>query len=199
MRKEKLDELESYIEELKVKRKTLLDRYGKFLSIERHLVELNNGEIITREKLVKNGRDGNASIILPVTDDGNTLLVVQPRVFTRSGVCVELPAGYVDGNESYEEAARRELFEETGYVPAYMQHLGSFYQDQGCSSAFNQAFLASGCKKIGNQSLDGDEFIRYFECSYDEMLELVSLGYICDCQSQFTIERSKHYMKKIDI
>lgn len=196
MRKEKLDELESYIEELKVKRKTLLDSYGKFLSIERHLVELNNGEIITREKLVKNGRDGNASIILPVTDDGNTLLVVQPRVFTRSGVCVELPAGYVDDNESYEAAARRELFEETGYVPSFMQYLGSFYQDQGCSSAFNQAFLASGCKKIGNQSLDGDEFIRYFECSYDEMLELVSLGYICDCQSQLTIERSKHYMKK---
>ncbi len=196
MRKEKLDELTGYIEELKVKKRTLLDAHGKFLSLERHMIELNNGEIITREKLVKNGNDGNASIILPVTDEGNTLLIVQPRVFTQNGVCIELPAGYVDEGESYEAAARRELFEETGYVPSYMQHLGSFYQDQGCSAAFNQAFLAKGCKKIGKQSLDGDEFIRYFECSYDEMLELVNLGYISDCQSQLTIERSRQYMKK---
>lgn len=196
MRKEKLEELENYIEELKVKKSILLDRYGKFLSLERHLIQLNNGEVFIREKLLKNGRDGNASIILPVTDDGNTLLVVQPRVFTKSGVSVELPAGYVDSDESYEDAARRELFEETGYVPEQMQHLGNFYQDQGCSAAYNQAFLASGCKKIGKQKLDSDEFIKYFECSYDEMLELVELGYISDCQSQLTIERSKKYIIK---
>ena len=88
------------------------------------------------------------------------------------------------------------LIEETGYVPSFMQHLGSFYQDQGCSAAFNQSFLAVGCKKNGRQYLDGDEFIKYFECSYDEVLELVNLGYISDCQSQLTIERSRPYMKK---
>ena len=160
MRKEKFEELESYIEELKVKRKTLLDRYGRFLSVERHLIELNNGEIITREKLVKNGRDGSAAIILPVTSGGNTLLVVQPRVFTRNGVAVELPAGYVDSEETYEEAALRELFEETGYVPENLRLLGEFYQDQGCSAAYNKAFLAEGCKKISEQHLDGDEFTK---------------------------------------
>ena len=183
MRKEKLDELHSYIEELKVKRLELLDTNGKFLTSERYLVELNNGHVMTREKLVKNGRDGSAAIILPVTTGGNTLLVVQPRVFTRDGV-------------TYEEAARRELFEETGYVPESMILLGSFYQDQGCSPAYNQAFLAQGCQKVGSQHLDGDEFIRYFECSYDEAIELMNMGMINDCQSQLTIERSRQYLKK---
>lgn len=196
MRKEKLDELHSYIEELRFKKMKLLDASGKFLTSQRYLVELNNGNILTREKLVKNGRDGSAAIILPVTNEGNTLLVVQPRVFTKNGVGIELPAGYVDAGESHEDAAKRELFEETGYVPNKMILLGTFYQDQGCSAAYNQAFLADGCEKLGNQQLDGDEFIRYFECSYDEMLELVDMGMINDCQSQLAIERSKRYLKK---
>lgn len=195
MRAEKLRELHSYIEELKVKKMELLEKNGQFLTAERHIIELNNGEVLQREKLLKTGKDGNASIILPITNDGEVLLVVQPRVFTSEGVLVELPAGYVDEGESYEESARRELFEETGYVPEKMTLLGSFYQDQGCSGAYNQAFLAKGCKKIGRQHLDGDEVIRYFKCSYDEMLELVSMGMIGDCQSQFAIERSRQYLK----
>lgn len=196
MRKEKLDELHSYIDELRVKRRELIDAHGRFLTSERYQIELNNGKRFMREKLVKNGRDGSASIILPITTEGNTLLVVQPRVFTSGGVGIELPAGYVDADESHEEAARRELFEETGYIPESMILLGSFYQDQGCSAAYNQAFLAEGCKRVGEQHLDGDEFIRYFECSYDEMIELMNMGYINDCQSQLAIERSRQYLKK---
>lgn len=195
MRIEKEKELHNYIEELKTKRSILLEKYGEFLTVERHLIELNNGEVVRREKLLKNGKDGNASIILPITEDGEVLLVVQPRVFTSDGVSVELPAGYVDDKETYEEAARRELFEETGYVPEKLVWLGSFYQDQGCSGAYNQAFLAEGCRKIGNQKLDKDEVIRYFKCSIDEMFELVSMGKINDCQSQLAIERSKQYLK----
>ena len=196
MRSYKLDELHSYIEELKVKKKELIDRNGKFLGIERYNCELNNGHTIVREKILKGGNDGSAAIVLPVTDEGNTLLVVQPRVFTKSGVSVELPAGYVDSGESYDDAARRELFEETGYVPESMRLLAEFYQDQGCSAAYNQAFLAENCKKEGIQHLDKDEFIRYFECRYDEALELVEQGFINDAQSQLVLERSKQYIKK---
>lgn len=196
MRAYKLDELHSYIEELKVKRKELIDKSGRFLGVEKYSCDLNNGKTIVRERLIKGGGDGSACIILPVTDEGNTLLVVQPRVFTEVSVAVELPAGYVDQGETYEDAARRELFEETGYVPQNMRLLASFYQDQGCSAAYNQAFLAEGCKKVGKQHLDKDEFIRYFECSYDEALELVDRGFICDAQSQLVLERSRQYIKE---
>ena len=196
MRKEKLEELNEYVELLKTKKKALIEKTGDFINVNKYLVELNNGEVITREKIVKGNSDGNASIVLPVTVDGNVILVVQPRVFTRSGVGIELPAGYVDENEDYEVAARRELFEETGYVPESVRLLGESYQDQGCSSAYNKSFLAEGCRKIGSQSLDSSEFIKYFECSVDELYELVELGMINDLQSQYTIEKAKQYIRR---
>ena len=196
MRKEKLEELNEYVELLMTKRKKLMETTGDFIKVNKYLVELNNGEVITREKILKGNNDGNASIVLPVTVDGNVILVVQPRVFTRSGVGIELPAGYVDVGEEYEDAAKRELFEETGYVPENIRLLGQFYQDQGCSSAYNKSFLAEGCRKIGSQSLDSSEFIKYFECSVDELYELVELGMINDLQSQYTIEKAKQYIRR---
>ena len=103
MRVEKVKELESYIEELKSIKMDLVDRKSRFLEIESYDCHLSNGRVIPREKVIKGKGNGNACIILPVTEDGNVLLVVQPRVFTKSTVCVELPAGYVDEGEDYEE------------------------------------------------------------------------------------------------
>lgn len=196
MRAEKLRELQNYIDELSLKRKQLLDKSGEFLTIERYLCELNNGQVVSREKIMKNGADGNACIVLPITTTGDILLVVQPRVFTTNGVCVELPAGYLEDGENYEDALQRELFEETGYVSEKMVCIAGFYQDQGCSAAYNKSFLAEECHKVGSQHLDKGEFIRCLECSYDEALELVDMGFINDANSQLTLERAKHYVRR---
>ena len=206
MRKEKLEELRDYIKELqtikleKQKEKFIyqgtepIQRKG-FINIESYNCQLQNGRIIPREKIVKRGKDGSAAIILPITKEGNTLLVVQPRVFTKETVCVELPAGYLETGEDPLTAGKRELEEETGYVPEEMQLLASFYQDQGCSAAYNYSMVALECEKTKEQNLDKDEIIRYFECSFEEAIELVNNGYITDLQSQFTIEKAKGLVK----
>ena len=207
MRKEKLEELNDYIKELQTITKERkkedfiyqgtepVQRKG-FINVESYNCKLQNGIIISREKIVKGASNGNAVIIFPVTKEGNTLLVVQPRVFTKETVCVELPAGYLEKDEDPLTAGKRELEEETGYVPEEMRLLASFYQDQGCSAAYNHSMLALGCKKIKEQNLDKDEIIRYFECSFDEAVELVNRGYITDIQSQFTMEKAKPYVYK---
>lgn len=196
MRKEKLEELNSYIEELKTIKKINLKEPHKFLSVEKYQCFLNNGEKIIREKLLKGGTNGNAVIILPITEDNNTIITVQPRVFTKSTIGIDLPAGYVEENESYEEAAKRELFEETGYQAKELIELCEFNQDEGCSAALNKCFIALNCVKTGNQKLDESEFIKYFECTLDELFFLADNGYIEGANSLLTIEKAKQYLKK---
>ena len=195
MRKEKLEELQSYIEEFKTLKKELLEG-SKFLSIERYKCFINNGKIITREKLLKNKDSGNAAIILPLTKDNNTIVTVQPRVFTETTVGIALPAGYVEKDESYETAARRELLEETGYKANDLIEVCSFNQDEGCSASLNKGFIATDCERIEQQNLDESEFIKYFECTLDELFYLVDNGYITGVNSLYTIEKAKKYLKK---
>ena len=72
----------------------------------------------------------------------------------------------------------------------------SFYQDDGCSGAFNTGYLATSCEKVSTQHLDKDEFIRYFECSIEEVYELLENEYIKDVGSQLLLEKARQYIKK---
>ena len=53
-------------------------------------------------------------VILPITVDGDVVFVRQFRHGV-GHVVLEIPGGLIDGDESPEEAAKRELREETGY------------------------------------------------------------------------------------
>lgn len=195
MRKEKLEELKSYLEELKTIKFVKQDLDAKFLKTEVYDCYLNNGKIIRREKQIKGNNTGSASIVLPVTLDNNVILTVEPRVFTKRTVGLGIPAGYIEPGENGVDAARRELLEETGYVAEKFFPLGGFYQDMGVSSAYNELFLATGCQKMYDQYLDESEFIKYFSCTYDEALELIDLGYIEGCNAIMTLTRAKRYME----
>lgn len=132
---------------------------------------------------------------MAVTKDNNVVLVVQSRSSTHESVCVEFPAGYIEEGESPEDGAKREMLEETGYVPREMIYLDKFYQDQSCGvCAYNYSYLALGCEKMQEQNLDDNEAIRYFECSIDEVMELVEKGYITDIQTKYTLNLAKPYI-----
>ena len=153
--------------------------------------------VVPREKLVKGGKDKSATIVMPVTRDNNTVLVVQSRSSTKESVCVEFPAGYIEEGESPEYGAEREVVEETGYVPKEMIYLDKFYQDQSCGvCAYNYSYLALDCEKVQEQNLDDNEAIRYFECSVDEVLELIERGYITDIQTKYTFNLARTYVYK---
>jgi len=198
MRKEKLEELKSIIEELKpIKEiKRSISNEKKFLQSNAYSFQLNNGIVIPREKLLKGNKDGSASIIMPVLDNNEVLTVIEPRVFTEIGVGVGFPAGYIEKGENQVDGALRELKEETGYVPEKIFEIDSFYQDEGCSSALNHIYLGLNCKKKYEQNLDENEIIKYMTFNYDELFELEELGYIKGCNAKIALAKSKVFLKE---
>ena len=195
MRKEKKEELNSYIEEFKTKEKERINS-PSFIKVETYQCTLNNGKIITRDKILKGAKTGSASIVLPITKEGNIVLTIQPRVFTKTTIGIAFPAGYREENESYEEAAKRELEEETGYIAKEYIEVCSYYQDDGCSAALNHAFIATDCEKKAHQKLDSSEYIHYMEVTKEELEELIKEGYICDGNSLLLYEKYKDWREK---
>lgn len=191
--------IEKYFDELKTVKKQEIETDSSFLKIKKYNCLLNNGKVIRREKILKNNKDGSAAIIFPITINKKVLLAIEPRVFTKRTVDIGLPSGYIEENESPIDAAKRELLEETGYEAKKLISLGSFYQDQGCSSAFNHYFLAFDCKKVGNQKLDEGEFIKFIEVDFDKLEYLIENGYMTGLNSAYAIEKSKNYIKEMKL
>ena len=72
--------------------------------------------------------------IIPVLDDGRVLLIRQWR-YGIAAPTLEIPGGLIDEDENAEEAAARELLEETGYHARKIRPLGTTHP--------NPAFLSN--------------------------------------------------------
>ncbi len=195
MENTKLKELRDNINELKTVRRIINENpKRKFITSVPYLYYLNNGRVIPREQLLKNELDGSAVMIAAMVND-EFLVTIEPRVFTKKGVAVSFPAGYIEKGETPLEAAKRELYEETGYVSDSFIHLDAFYQDEGISSAYNHCFLALDAKKVGEQKLDENEIIKYMTFTYDELLEIEKTGYLSGANTKLTLCRVKDYLR----
>ena len=88
-------------------------------------------------------RHPGAAAVLPVTPDGDALLVEQFRPTVRRSL-LEIPAGILDApGEDAVSCAARELFEETGYRHTSIEFLGGIYTSAGFFDEFIHLFVAA--------------------------------------------------------
>lgn len=113
---------------------------------------------------VRRSRGIRAAVILAETHEGEIILVEQDRI-PIGRRCLELPAGLVgddDENEigNVEEAAARELEEETGYRAAHMQPLGEYYSSPGMVAESFTLVRASGLTRVGEGGgVEGEDIV----------------------------------------
>lgn len=104
-------------------------------------------------------RDGQEfAAVLALTTD-KKVIVAREYCSGPEMMMDDLPGGFVDEGEEPEAAARRELLEETGFVPTEMHYLGSYHKDSYMNATWH-AFLALNCVKQTDQVLEDEEDIE---------------------------------------
>lgn len=115
--------------------------------------------------------------VIPLTDEGEVVLVRQHR-FGIDALTLEIPGGLIDPGEGPMEAGRRELQEETGYVPREMQLLGVIHPNPAIQANRAHTFLALGCKPVADQRTDDTEEIEVVTVPLDQIDDLLRGGQI---------------------
>jgi ADP-ribose pyrophosphatase len=132
------------------------------------------GKILSRQVLEHPG----CVVILPRNDAGKYILVKQYR-FPLEKYLWEFPAGGREPEETFPQAAKRELMEEIGMKPGKLKKLLEFYPTPGVSGEKMHVFLASELKPAVAQK-DEDEDFELGIFSLSEIGRMIRQGVIVD-------------------
>jgi ADP-ribose pyrophosphatase len=151
---------------------------GRFLRLD--LIHWRDAKGIDRiwESAERVGAVGTVLIIAWLRPSNRLLLIRQYRPPARSFV-IEFPAGLIDAGESPEQAAQRELYEETGYRCRVLQTTPATFNTPGLSSESVHQILAEIDETDSvNQSVtphfDGGEQIETLLISRDDLKTFVT-------------------------
>lgn len=113
--------------------------------------------------------------VIAVTEDGNFVMERQYR-HGLGKTCYEIPAGVMEEGETPEQAARRELSEETGYGGGEWSLLMTVSGNCSTTDNLTYCWLAKGVRIIGARHLDKTEDLSVCLLSMAQVRDLL----LCD-------------------
>ena len=152
-------------------RSTLLD-HSKWLTVESHTIELPNGEIMEDWAWVITP---DFVIVVAVTEDHRFILFRQTKYCVEE-VTMAPVGGYLDPGEDALDAAKRELFEETGYESTEWTSLGQYCVDGNRGAGTAHLFLAQGARQVTHPSADDLEDQEMLLLSQSEVEQVLMAG-----------------------
>ncbi|MDR2629544.1 MAG: NUDIX hydrolase [Spirochaetaceae bacterium] len=101
------------------------------------------------------------AMVIPVleTEQGKAFVMVRQWRHGSQELSLEFPGGVLERGESPEEAAARELEEETAYAPGKIRKLGDMRPNPALMSNRIHFFLAESLERREAQHLDEDEYV----------------------------------------
>lgn len=150
---------------------------GKITTVYTDKVQLPDGQMADWDYIAHKG----AAAFVGETEDGKIAMVKQYRN-ALNRYTLEIPAGGINKGESFEQAAVRELNEETGYRVKNVSHLIDVFT----TVAFCDEKIGIYCGDIeleGAQKLDEDEYVEILFYSLEELENMILKGGIQDSKT----------------
>lgn len=153
----------------------------------------------TRYDWVKNPRNGKSmkAVVLETPDWVNIvaltlekkIVVVKQYRFGISKVTVEIPAGIIEKGETPEQAAVRELEEETGYTASRWKYLGWAEANPAFLNNVCHHWLALDVVKTDSPHLDEGEDLSMTELSLERVRNEIEQGTMRNALSLLALSR----------
>ena len=150
---------------------------GVVFDVVHDRIREDSGSEYSREVVMHSGGTGGVALL----EDGKIVLVRQYRHPAKKEL-LEIPAGKIDGDETPEICAAREIEEELGLRAGKMRKLTEFYSTPGFCAEKLYLYLATELQPT-QQNLDHDEQVELVYVTLDEALLMVSSGEIEDAKT----------------
>lgn len=159
--------------------------HNNWLQLEVHKLQYPNGQQLNYHTIKFRDADHGVAII-GITEENKIVLITQYRYPLRKEI-LELPMGGVSRGETPEDAAKRELQEETGYVAKEVKKIGIKYPFQNISDHYMTYILATGLKKGKSNPEPTENITAIKHMKIDEAIQKVLNGEIQDAISSVGI------------
>jgi ADP-ribose pyrophosphatase len=136
---------------------------------------------------------GVASIVFVLTE-GNEVVAI--RLYSRAAheYLLQCPGGSPRSGESFEDAAFREVFEETGYRGNKLIPIGKGWFEPINLTTPYKAFLMLGCKKEGEPKQGTTELLQVEIYQWEQWWQMCVDGEIQDSKSVTLTMRASKYI-----
>lgn len=180
---------ENPLEEFKRLDRKLIAK-GHVIDYYQDTMQIPNGNTAVWDYIDHKG----AAAVVAVREDGKLLMVRQYRNALERET-LEIPAGGLETvEEPTQEAAMRELYEETGYHCENLEFLITIRTTVAFCNEKIDIYVARNLKAPGSQHLDEDEFINLEAYTVEELLEMIYSGTIQDAKTVCAILAYKESM-----